>query len=637
MYSTCLVQAAFANCYVASRKVCWSVPFARNPKFVGRQTQLNHLEHVLFATDQPLKLAVYGLGGMGKTQIALKLAYRTREKYPDCSVFWISATNAKSLQQAFTDIGQQLGIPSIEDEKADVKKLVQRHLSQESAGRWLLIVDNIDDMGMWNNELRGYLPGSRQGCVVCTTRNRKIAVKIAAVNVMEVREMDGEVGMQLLTKSLIDQELLTRDQDARKLLEELTFLPLAIVQAAAYINENGIVLSDYLSLLDEQEQDVIELLSEDFEDNGRYQDVKNPVATTWLISFEHIQRLDPLAAEYLSFMSCVVPKDIPQSLLPPGPSRKKETEAVGTLDAYSFVSRRATDDAFDVHRLVQLATRNWLRARDRWHVWANRTLERLVEVVPFGDHDTREVWTAYLPHAIHVVGLVEVREAEDRMSLLDRMGRCERTLGRYKAAEWAHRQLSEQRESMLGKEHPDTLTSINEVALALGGQGKYAEAEKIHQETLALREKVLGKEHPDTLMSMNNLARALSDQGKYAEAEKMHRETLALSKKVLGKEHPETLTSMTNLALVYWNQERWSAAEQLEVQVMESRKKELGERHPETLSSMTNLAFTWKSQGREKDALLLMKECSWLQQQALGPEHPDTLSSLQTLDEWQTK
>ena len=507
--------------------------------------------------DQPRKIAITGLGGIGKTQIALELAYQTRDKYPDCSIFWIPATNAESLQQAFTEIGQQLGVPGVEEEQADMKKLVQRHLTRESAGQWLLIVDNVDDMEIWNSELKGCLPKNQQGCIVCTSRTRKLALQIAPTNVIEVPEMDEEMAMQLLSKSLINQKLLTRHQAARNLLEQLTFLPLAIVQAAAYINENGIALSDYLSLLEEQEQDVVELLSEDFEDDGRYPDAKNPVATTWLISFEQIQRLEPLAADYLSFISCVAPKDIPQSLLPPGPSCNKKTVAVGTLNAYSFVSKR-TDDALDVHRLVQLATRSWLRDQGQWHVWADRTLTRLVEVVPLGGRDKREVWIAYLPHAIRVVGMTELWEAEGRMSLLDRIGCCERTLGRYRAAEWAHRQLLERREKVLGKDHPLMLVSMNEVARALNGQGKYAEAEKMHRETLALKEKVLGKEHPETLTSINNLALALDNQGKYAEAEKMHRERLALKEKVSGKEHPGTLRNMNNLAQALGNQGKYA-------------------------------------------------------------------------------
>ncbi|KAF2192161.1 kinase subdomain-containing protein, partial [Zopfia rhizophila CBS 207.26] len=400
-------------------KACWTVPFARNPQFVGRHSQLHRLQDTVFANEQPPKFAITGLGGVGKTQVVLELAYRTREKYPECSIFWIPATNDESLQQAYLDVGRQLGISGLQEEQADIKILVQRHLSQESTGQWLIIFDNADNMDMWINNggkdkdsrgLKDYLPMSRQGCVVFTTRNRKIAVKLAQSNVIEVLEMDKGAAMQLLSKSLINQELLNDHQDALRLLQQLTFLPLAIVQAAAYINENGITLSDYLVLLEEQEQDVVDLLSEDFEVEGRYQDVKNPVATTWLISFEQIRRLDPLAAEYLSFMSCVDPKHVPQSLLPLAQSRKKETDAIGTLDAYSFVSRRPGDHALDVHRLVHLAMRNWLRREGSLKQWVAKTMKRLEEVFPDLDHKNRSMWRMYLAHARYVLKSDDIEE-----------------------------------------------------------------------------------------------------------------------------------------------------------------------------------------------------------------------------------
>ena len=286
---------------------------------------------MIFVKNQPSKVAITGLGGVGKTQIALESAFQTRERYPECSIFWIPATNEESLQQAYLALGRQLGIPDLEEEQADVKRLVQRHLSQETAGRWLLIFDNADNLDMWvtgdgsrdtSHDLKDYLPRSSQGCLMFTTRSRKIAVKLTQGNVIEVSEMDEEEATQLLGKSLINQNLVGSGQDTVNLLKQLTFLPLAITQAAAYINENGITLSDYSLLLNDQEPNVIELLSEYFEDEGRYRDAKNPVATTWLISFEQIRRLDPLAAEYLSFMSCVDPREIPLSLLPPPVSEK---------------------------------------------------------------------------------------------------------------------------------------------------------------------------------------------------------------------------------------------------------------------------------------------------------------------------
>jgi hypothetical protein len=179
--------------------------------------------------------------------------------------------------------------------------------------------------------------------------------------VVEVPKINEEVAKQLLQKYLVNLDLIKTQLDTESLLAQLTCLPLAIIQAAAYINENYITLVDYLSLLADQEEEVIDLLSEEFEDNGRYYNVKNPVATTWLISFNQIRHRDPLAANYLLFMACIDPKDIPQSLLLAGASRKKEIDAIGTLDAYSFITRRPADLALNLYWLVHLATRNWLR------------------------------------------------------------------------------------------------------------------------------------------------------------------------------------------------------------------------------------------------------------------------------------
>jgi hypothetical protein len=126
------------------------------------------------------------------------------------------------------------------------------------------------------------------------------------------------------------------------LLLKLTYLPLAIVQAAAYINENEISLVEYAALLNDTEQNRIDLLSREFKDEGRYKDIKNLVAITWLISFEQIRTRDLLAAEYLSFMSCVNAKEILQSLLPPAQSAIKATDAIRTLSAYSFITKHKT-------------------------------------------------------------------------------------------------------------------------------------------------------------------------------------------------------------------------------------------------------------------------------------------------------
>ena len=138
----------FLESKIGTRKTCWIVPFDKNLKFVGREAQLGRLG-LLFSKDQPSKTALVGLGGVGKTQVILEFAYRTRESDPDCSIFWLPATNVESLQHAYLEAGEQLGISGINEEQTDVKKLVQDRLSQESAGRWLLIFDNADDIEIW--------------------------------------------------------------------------------------------------------------------------------------------------------------------------------------------------------------------------------------------------------------------------------------------------------------------------------------------------------------------------------------------------------------------------------------------------------------------------------------------------------
>ncbi|KAI3190748.1 hypothetical protein CBS147311_9727 [Penicillium roqueforti] len=342
----------------------WMIPFARNPRFVGRQQEIDHLENFISKSSGPNKIAIHGLGGIGKTQIALELAYRMREKNPECSIFWIPCTNYESVEQTYLNIALALGISSAEPAKA--KEQVKVHLSQASAGKWLLVFDNADDMEMWIKPegstnappLKNFLPRSENGHILFTSRNRKLAVKLAATNFLSVPDVDQSIAMDILEKSLVQTDLAYDKNAATALLEQLSFLPLAISQAAAYINENDILISDYLSLFKEKEICAAELLSEEFEDDGRYAEIQNPVITTWLISFGQVQQLNSLAADYLSFMACINPRDIPQSILPPAPSAKKRVDAYGLLKSYSFISEHTYEKKFSLHRLVHLAMRN---------------------------------------------------------------------------------------------------------------------------------------------------------------------------------------------------------------------------------------------------------------------------------------
>lgn len=617
------------------------MPFERNARFTGRETQLGNLEQRLFGGQQTTRVAIAGLGGIGKTQIALELAYRTRLKYRKCLVLWIPTTDAESLHHAYVNIAQQLNITGWDDEKVDIKRLLQAHLSKESTGQWLLVFDNADDINIWitpsgsgpgSRGLIDYLPRSKRGCIIFTTRDRKTAVKLTQQHVVEVPEMNSVGATQLLRTCLINPDLVNDQEATKSLLEQLAHLPLAIVQAAAYINENGIRLVDYLSLLAEQEENVIDLLSEEFEDEWRYSSVKNPVATTWLISFEQIRRRDLLAADYLSFMACIERLDIPQSLLPPGTSRKQEIDAIGTLDSYSFIVRRPADMALDLHRLVHLATRNWLRKEGLISQWTQRSITQLEQMVPYPDHENRSVWRTYLPHARYALGSGPVVEnVKARLDLVWKVGWCLYHDGRYNESETYVTEVVETRKIALGPEHYDTLSSMSSLTTVLVCQGKYNEAEPICQKTLRLRQKILGEEHPDTLTSMNSLASVLVKQGNYNEAEPIYRQTLRLRQKILGEECPDTLVSMNDLAALLEAQGKYHEAEPICRQTLQLGQKVLGEEHPSTLTSMNNLATLLESQEKFIEAEPICQQTLSLRQKVLGLEHPDTLTSMNNL------
>jgi tetratricopeptide (TPR) repeat protein len=432
------------------------------------------------------------------------------------------------------NIASALGIP--DTEPAKMNEQVKARLSQDSAGKWLLIFDNADDMEMWTKgsatapPLKDILPRNDNGHILFTSRNRKLAVRLASPNVLSIPNVDQSTATQILEKSLIQEGLLNDNHTTTALLEQLAFLPLAINQAAAYINENQIVLSDYLSLLKQRETDAAELLSEEFQDDGRYAETPNPVLTTWLISFQQIRDLDTLAADYLSFMACINPRDIPQSILPPPTSAKKKIDALGLLSAYSFISNHAGGSSFSLHRLVYLATRNWMRRTKVFDLWVRRATQQLNDIFPGDDHNNRALWRLYLPHALYLMNSEEFHDIHyEYVGLSSRVGQSLQSDGRYNEAKVLLADCLQIHERDLGSEHLDTLTSVSYLGSVLHRQGKYEEAEAMHRRALEGSEKALGLEHPDTLTSISNLASVLERQGKYEEAEAMH--CRALSKK----------------------------------------------------------------------------------------------------------
>src|SRR6267378_6415769 len=551
------------------------VPFERNPRFLGRHNEVVRLQERIVSKDRVRKMAITGLGGVGKTQIALEIAYQIRDKKPEFSIFWIPATSVEKIEQAYMGIGERLGLQDVTP--ADMKKAVKDHLSSEKTGPWLLIIDNADDINIWKTSdgsspaLKTYIPRSKYGFVLFTTRNQQVATSLVGPEVISIHEMDDKMATDLLRASLIRKDLVNDSQTTTQLLHQLSCLPLAIIQAASYINETEISIATYLSLLRRQEKEMVELLSEDFEDEWRYAESKNAVAVTWLVSFHQIQRLNQLAADYLSFMSCIDPRDIPQSLLPPDSSQVKQRNALGLLKAYSFITGQADDQTVSLHRLVHLATRNWLQSGGILEQRMVNTGKRIRDIFPSHAHKNRILWRKYLPHALFVLQSKEFQnDTRDRENLVQKVAKCLHSDGRYHEAEVLFKEVFEKKRKRLKNDDVEMITSMAWIASTYREQGQWTEAEKLSVQVMETRKTVLGPEHPDTLTSMHNLASTYQDQGRWTEAEKLEVQVMETRKTVLGPEHPSTLTSMHNLASTYWEQGRLTEAEKLFVQVMET-------------------------------------------------------------------
>ena len=331
-------------------------------------------------------------------------------------------------------------------------------------------------------------------------------------------------------------------------------------------------------------------------------------------------------------MSCIDPKAVPLSLLPPAQTKKKSIDAIGTLSAYSFITKRPADQSFDLHRLVHLATRNWLREQKLLSEWTAKTIARIAEVFPNNNHKNRSVWRNYLPHA-HYVQASDVfqKSVEENLPWIERFGLCLFSDGRWKEAEMALMQVMGTRKRVLGLEHPDTLTSMANLAATYSNQGRWKEAEELEGQMIEMSVRVLGSEHPDTLTSMGRLALIYWNQGRRWEAQELGLPVMENIKRVFGMEHPITLFGTASLLATYLDQGRWSEAEELGIQLMQTRKRLLSAEHPDTLTSIDNLASTYRNQGRLNEAEELGLQVMETRKRVLGEEHPDTLTSIANL------
>ena len=579
------------------------------------------------------------------------------------------ASNATRFNQSYREIADQVKIPSRSNPQANIFKLVHDWLRNEKNGKWFLVLDNCDDAGVLleahtqspmaharglnshsTQPLFAYLPPSQNGAILVTTRSRSVALKLVEDNdIITVKPMDKVHALALFEKKLGRK---SEKKDANKLVAALEFMPLAIVQAASYISRTAPRCSvrQYIEEFQKSEKRKISLLNYEAGHLRRDREAKNSVIVTWQISFDYIRQTRPSAANLLALMSFFDRQGIPEVLI-----RDKEDKGnndngdnnsllestvdnnfeddVSTLRDYSFISVTADPTIFEMHGLVQLATRKWLEAHGKLERWKEQYIRNLYAEFPRGEFEDWPKCRVLFPHAKSA--LAQPPEGEGTLrewaSILCNAARYACARGFYADAERMSIKSMQVRKKLLGEEHEFTIDSMAMLASAYKLGGRWKEAEQLEVQVLEMRKKVLGAEHQNTLNSMANLASTFRDQGRWKESMELDIQVTEAERKLLSAEHPSTLASISNLALTYWSQGRWKEAEELGVQVLETSKRVLGVEHPNTLDSMLNLASTYRSQGQWKKAEELDIQVMEAHRRVLGAEHPYTLTSTSNL------
>jgi tetratricopeptide (TPR) repeat protein len=625
----------------------WSVPLPRNPFFTGREEILETL-HAQLSTDQAVALAqssaLHGLGGIGKTQIALEYAYRHALEYS--AVFWIGAETDEQIITSLLRIAEMLQLPGRDDkDQQRVVVAVQRWLSTH--GQWLLIWDNVEDLAL----LDRFLPSVRQGAILITTRCQALGTFAQGLDLLPMEQEEGM--LFLLRRAKVLEPEATREQmrqltvrmplqyaAAAELIETMGGLPLALDQVGAYIEETGCSLSGYLQRYEQQHARLLN------QRGGLGTDHPQSVTATFLLTMEQLEREQCLAADMLRVCALLHAEAIPAELfgegsihLGPGleplaadPSQLDQS--IAALLRLSLVRRHPETETLSLHRLVQVILREDMSEQVR-ATWQRRLIHTLNVLFPeVTSESTADVWKQCERFLPHVLAVATQMDQEGDQALVGMLGKaadylCERV--QYEQARPLYERAVHLGEQVLGPQHPNLAYPLTGLATLYRGQGKFEQAEPLYERALSLREQALGPEHPLVTHPLIGLAILYAEQGKFEQAEPLYKRALSLREQALGPEHPLVTHPLIGLAILYKNQGKFAQAESLYERALFIRAQAHGPEHPQMSRLQYNLARLYQEQGKYEQAEPLFRQALRIEEHTWGPEHPNVFYPLSGL------
>jgi len=597
-----------------------SLPFMQNQYFTGRDKVFEDI-CVGFESGKTIALTqtLAGMGGLGKTQTALEYVYRYAYKYK--CVWWVMAETESTVLASYKNFATKMGL--IPKEQQDDELILQAVLDwMDSESKWLFIYDNVNGI----SASTPWLPRNNRGNILITTRSNHVPFgKRVDIDVFT----EEEAIHFLESRTGLDKGL----ENAAVLAKRLGYLPLALEQAAAYIQTNGDTYVDYIYLLESHGLKVLD----DMYGVNHYD---KPLAVTMEISIEKINKDE--ARDLLYLCAYMAPEDIDDALfrenaelLPMPLSEALKNRLIGNeawrqLTQYSLLKRQDDGNGYSMHRLLQEVVRNKIGLDKQWAL-SCLSLFRKIYYFEYGDIVSRDSFISLTPHVEaflnNAIILTDDEDKKGIANLYHKGGFGFSYQGHYKRAQEWYKKALDIIENVLGIDHPSTATTYNNIASVYNSQGEYAKALEWYKKALDIIENVLGKDHPYTATTYNNIALAYSSQGEYAKALEWNNKALDIREKVLGEDHPDTATTYNNIGVVYSSQREYVKALEWNNKALYIREKVLGKDHPDTATTYNNIALVYSRQGEYAKALEWNNKALYIREKVLGKDHPDTATT----------